>query len=243
MDSFTSNGDQTTAGSFPSSSNISSSFSQSQPVVPSSKFSEDYLSCDDILALGQRVGCCFDKTVDSLGFIDAASESQDMIAGTKMEAPLWMVKVLYSRKLVSIEVPKGYNETYREILDADSNVVDLHKQGPNFYLFGKHLVEMNLKESEDIARSLVSAFHQRFHKLFDYALNASEDIINERLQYQQSLDNMELDILEVGQKSTVSFKKWEKRDNEKVTANDMVTTFKKRKRAAQHDTSEKRPRI
>ena len=28
-----------------------------------------------------------------------------------------------------MQLPKGYKETYREILIADSNVVDLHKLG------------------------------------------------------------------------------------------------------------------
>lgn len=230
MDSFSTTADRTSS-SQPSTSSFATA-SQSQADFAVGKYGEDYLSTDDILALSQRVACNFERSVQGLGFIDPATESNDVTVNTKVEIPLWLAKVLHSRKLVSIEVPKGYNETYREILDADSTVVDLHKLGPRFYSFGKHLVGLNIKESEDIAKSLVNTFHQRFHKLLDYSLSVTSDTGNEMLQYQSTLDDKELDILATGKKSTEEFKRWEKRANEKVTANEMVATFKKRKRAA-----------
>ena len=36
-----------------------------------------------------------------------------------------------------VKVPKTYREVYREIMTADPLVVDLHKQGPYYYEFGR----------------------------------------------------------------------------------------------------------
>ena len=36
-----------------------------------------------------------------------------------------------------VQVPKTYREVYREIMTADPLVVDLHKQGPYYYEFGR----------------------------------------------------------------------------------------------------------
>lgn len=196
---------------------------------------DDYLSCCDILSLGQRVTCTFEKPVDDLGFIDPTSDNKDVTSGTKLELPLWLARVLFSRGVVSIEVPKGYNETYREILDADATVVDLHTLGPNFYQFGKHLVDMKLKGSREMARSLVTTFHQRFHRLLDFSLSGTNDTQLEMIEYQTLLDDVEIDVLKTGLKYNHDFKKWENRSCEKLTANDMVSVLKKKKNAALQD--------
>ncbi|KAI1284815.1 DNA replication complex GINS protein PSF3 [Halotydeus destructor] len=199
------------------------------------KYSEDYLNVDDIMTLSQRITSVFREPVNGLGFIDPASESKNIGLGTKIEPPLWMAKTLQARKLVTLELPKGYNETYREILDAGATSVDLNKLGPHFYRFGKHLVELNLKDSDEVAKSLVDTFHQRFHKLLDFSLSAASDTVLETLSYQSSLDKLELEILEAGRKATTEFKKWENRSSEKITANEMVAQLKKRKKAALQD--------
>ena len=43
--------------------------------------------------------------------------------------------LLFSR--LTTQVPKTYREVYREIMTADPLVVDLHKQGPYYYEFGR----------------------------------------------------------------------------------------------------------
>ena len=72
-----------------------------------------------------------------------------------------------------MSTPKDYNLRFREILEADSSIVDLNKHGPNYYRFGQHLATMNLPESEDIANSMVDTFTQRFHKLINVSLSGS----------------------------------------------------------------------
>ena len=60
---------------------------------------------------------------------------------------------------MSVELPKVYRESYREIFDADATVVDLHKLGPYFYLFGTRLLHFELPDSADIAKSLLQVNH------------------------------------------------------------------------------------
>ena len=67
---------------------------------------------------------------------------QIRITKTPGSATLYIMVLLY-RKYLSMQLPKGYKETYREILIADSNVVDLHKLGI-LSLFKKSLTLISL---------------------------------------------------------------------------------------------------
>lgn len=215
----------------PPSSQSSLKSSQSE-----AKFPADFLSCEDISAQTQKVSCCFVRDVRGIGFLDPSSDGPDVAANTKLELPLWLARVLYTRKLIEIEIPKGYTDTYREILDADACVVDLHKLGPDYYKVGQHLLTLGVKDSADMAKSLVSAFHQRFHLILDHAMNCTTDTQVEMLKFQSTLDNSELELLHSGRKAADSFKQWENRTCDKVRPNDMVSTLNKKKRAVLEDS-------
>ncbi len=92
-----------------------------------------------------------------VGYLDPSSEGDDLQVGMKMELPYWMARSLCSRKrhIVSVEMPKQYRESYREILSADASVVDLHKLGPYFYSYGSQLLNFEHPEGTDIAKSLL----------------------------------------------------------------------------------------
>ncbi|KPM10814.1 DNA replication complex GINS protein PSF3-like protein [Sarcoptes scabiei] len=96
-----------------------------------------------------------------------------MIKFLFLELPIWLVKELNGDNAVKVNLPKGYNQLYSEILQADADCVNLHKLGPNFYLTGKHLTGMNLPESEDIARIMLDTFAQRFHRIVNFALSGT----------------------------------------------------------------------
>lgn len=222
--------DSSFSSTFQNPSQFSTTSTQDGSQKRSSQIYEDYLDCDDILTLGQKVTCVFEKPVTGLGFIDPSSDSTDIASGCKLELPMWLAKVLKDRRVVSVEVPKGFNETYREILEADASVVDLHNLGPNYYRMGKHLVGMDLKDSQDISKTLVTTFHDRFHKLLDYSIYDSQDTAMEMIGYHSSLDNMERNLLAVGRESTEQFRQWSNRSCEKITANQMVSALNKKKK-------------
>lgn len=203
----------------------------------SNNYCDNYFDIKDILSLSQRVSATFLDCMPRLGFLDPSAECEDISSGTKLELPLWLAKELHSDGFIAINVPKGYNQTYREILEADANCVNLHKLSPNYYQFGQHLSHMSLDESEDIAKSLVETFHQRYHRLVNYSLSATNDTISDVLSFESQLDNKEKDLFCVGKESLEQMKNWENRSIEKVTANDMVINLRKRKRLIMEDNS------
>lgn len=48
-----------------------------------------------------------------------------------------------------------FRSGYREVLEADSSVVDLHKLGPFYYAFGLKLMNFELPELNNVATSLL----------------------------------------------------------------------------------------
>ena len=62
------------------------------------------------------------------GFLDPSNQNENLVSGSKMELPLWMASYLANKEFVACELPKPYQETSRNILLADSSVVDLFKQ-------------------------------------------------------------------------------------------------------------------
>ncbi|CAG2181498.1 unnamed protein product, partial [Oppiella nova] len=142
----------------------------------STNYCANYLDIDDIMANSQRVVTTFLQRVPGVGpVLDPNTDLPDVKVGAKLELPLWLARELHSESLVDVQAPKGFNRTYREILEADANCVDLHKLCPNYYRLGGHLARMALDESQDIATSLVDTFHQRYHRLVNYSVSSAGD--------------------------------------------------------------------
>lgn len=190
---------------------------------------EDYFNLDDILATQERIPCTFQTEVFNLGYIDPSLDSRDIPKGTKLELPFWLAKSLCSRRkqCVTIDLPKHYKEVYREVFNADANVVDLHKLGPHFYRFGSHLLHFEHPESPDIAKSLLKVFQGRFRDIMDASQNAYDQDMS---KLTEKLDEMEKAIFSQGQKGLTDLKMWETREGEKIQISEMVINHRKRKR-------------
>lgn len=79
------------------------------------------------------------------------------LQGTKLEIPLWLAKGLYDnkRRILSVELPKIYRESWRTVFSADANVIDLHKLGPFYYGFGSQLLNFDSPENAEIAQTIL----------------------------------------------------------------------------------------
>uniref|UniRef100_A0A2C9K320 DNA replication complex GINS protein PSF3 n=1 Tax=Biomphalaria glabrata TaxID=6526 RepID=A0A2C9K320_BIOGL len=120
---------------------------------------DSYFSLDDILASQEKVPCTFNTQVSNMGYMDQSTTDTNIVSGTKLELPFWLAKSLDrgSRSIINIDTPKNYKEVYRQIFTADPNVVDLHKLGPYFYLFGGKLISLHLPDNDDIASVLLKS--------------------------------------------------------------------------------------
>ncbi|KFM61684.1 DNA replication complex GINS protein PSF3, partial [Stegodyphus mimosarum] len=185
---------------------------------------EQYFSIDDILATNERIPCRFEVPVHKLGFLDPSSGSPDLAQGTKLELPLWMAQALQNRHIIAVEVPRVYREAYREILNADASVVDLHKMGPYFYHFGLYLLRFSHHDSEDICKILNQTFRNRFRKLMDTSQNSLKE---DAATLTSNLDRTEIALFNLGYKSLHDLKSWQCRKNQKILTADLVVNHKK----------------
>ncbi|KAG8143778.1 putative GINS complex subunit 3 protein, partial [Naja naja] len=97
---------------------------------------ESFLSLADILMSQERLPC--------------------RAEGSKLEIPLWLAKGLYDkRRILSVELPKVYKESWRTVFNADASVVDLHKLGPYYYGFGSQLLNFDNPENTELAQSIL----------------------------------------------------------------------------------------
>ena len=117
----------------------------------------DYFEVNDILISQEKISCTFETQVKDLGFLDHGSDNEHIEPATKMELPFWLAKELCARqrRIISVEIPKVYRETYRQIFEADATAVDLHRLGPYFYSIGIKLLEFDNAENPRIAETLM----------------------------------------------------------------------------------------
>lgn len=206
----------------------------SRPVGKSIKVASNYFDIDDILSMSERVPCRIEQDLVKMGYLDQSTDDEHLARGTKLELPLWFAREFHSEqiKVLKIEAPKGYNETFRHIFEADANVVDLNKICMNFYRFGEHLVDLDFEESNEIAAMLENVFKQRIHHILNYSLNAKSETVNEGMSFKKKLDNLELQLYRTGKSDLNQFLKWEENQLHKIDTNEFVINLKKRKQAA-----------
>lgn len=66
----------------------------------------------------------------------------DISASKAIDLPVWLA--LRMNEFVRHEIPKQYRTRFQNILNADSEVVNLHKEGPRYYALGLQ-VKLRLK--------------------------------------------------------------------------------------------------
>ena len=196
---------------------------------PSRPPQEDYFSIDDILACQQRVPCQFELPVYRLGFLNANSNDEHLQVGTKLELPLWLARVLCSRRrqIVSVGLPRVYRETQRDILSADANVVDLYKLGPYYYSMGVKLLCFEHLERADLSKCLLEAFLNRFRWIMDTSQNAFQ---SDTTPMMSKLDETERELFRTGQRAVQDMERWEKGESHKIVSSSVVQNRRKRKR-------------
>ncbi|KAL8589319.1 hypothetical protein ACOMHN_052322 [Nucella lapillus] len=190
---------------------------------------EDYFNLDDILATNERLPCKVEMPIHRLGYLDNTTDDSTLQPGTKLELPFWLARALCSRRrhIVTVEFPRPYRLSYREVFKADPNVVDLHKLGPFFYLFGSYLLTFQHTDSADVANSLLKTFQGRFRRIMDSSQNA---LHRDTSQWMEKLDESEKKIFQAGQQGLHDFEHWERRQTEKLKTSAMVMKHLKRKR-------------
>ncbi|KAF6077582.1 GINS complex subunit 3 [Phyllostomus discolor] len=194
---------------------------------------ENFLSLDDILMSHEKIPVRTEIPIPRLGaFFPERSGGADtdntIPQGSKLELPLWLAKGLFDhkRRILSVELPKIYQEGWRTVFSADANVVDLHKMGPHFYGFGSQLLHFDSPENPDISQSLLQTFIGRFRRIMDSSQNAYNEDTSALVA---KLDEMERGLFQTGQRGLNDFQCWEKGQASQITASSLVQNYRKRK--------------
>nr|SVE70131.1 EOG090X0G8U [Eubosmina coregoni] len=196
--------------------------------MPSLQFSysPNYFSLEDIILQDVRVSCKVEVGVPKLGMLDQSADSEHLKQGSKVELPFWMVPTLHAKKIVTFEVPRYYKVNYRQILKADSFVVDLHKWGPYFYDLGLHVANLELRESLDMKRCLIETLQNRLRQIMDMSQHSTQ---HETIHLIANLDELERKLFAVGQLSYKNYKEWVMRESSKINTAALVASHRKRK--------------
>ncbi|XP_032519864.2 DNA replication complex GINS protein PSF3 [Danaus plexippus] len=185
----------------------------------------NYLSITDILVTNEKVPCKFLHDLPKMGFMDPSATEDDLKAGTNVEIPIWLAESLHARRppLVSVELPKIYKETYREILNADACTVDMHKLGQYFYELGCYIAKYDIKG--EVATTLMDTFKQRFRMIL------SASVSTDSITALQPLSTSERDRTAGAVVTEKALSGWLKRGDCPLTTATMVANHRKRKRA------------
>lgn len=221
-------------------------------------FDEDpnYLDLDDILAHTQAVSCKFLLDIPGLEFLSPGDSKEEIAKGTEILLPFWLAKTLYTYSMIDIDLPKSYKPSFREVIDAEPGVVDLHRAGPHYYGFGKLLMELRrekgnnlsmyteegqrnkyrreegetLVDRREIASSLIETFHQRRHTILSYSIDPSERQHLRLVDFEKKLDNMEKKVYKLGRQQVEQLKKWNQSHLEVLRNNTIAARLHKKRK-------------
>lgn len=185
----------------------------------------NYLSIADALVSNEKVSCQFLHDLPRMGFLDPSSTEDDLKAGSNVEIPLWLAESLYSRRppLINVELPRLYKDAYREILNADSCTVDLHKLGQYFYEFGCYIAKYDIKS--EVSSTLINTFRQRFKLLL------AASVARDSMAAVQQLSASERERAAAAASTEHALSEWLQHGNCQLTTANMVANHRKRKRA------------
>ena len=221
--------DAMTTMSFTDSSFASASYSSQATTQHSKPAHDSYFDIDDILSSQQKLPCTFEQPLYQLGFLNPNSSDEHLQAGSKLDLPFWLAKVLCSkrRQIVSVELPKSYRESQRDILSADANVVDLYKLGPYYYSMGVKLLCFDIPGRDDHAKSLLETFLNRFRRIMDHSQHAFQ---SDTTPLTTRLDETERRLFSAGQRAMAAMEAWERGHCHRITVSNAVLNIRKRKR-------------
>jgi len=190
-------------------------------------YTPNYFSIEDILVTQERIPIVTQEKLPGLGFLDASSDVDILANNTKLELPLWVVEGM--KKYMNVQVPKSLRETQREILLADPNIVNLHKLGPHYFEFGRHVMKHCLEEGDIIGNSLSKALKSRFLNILDAAQNCRDE---ETLMEMMKMDELERSLFKKAYETRKSIDCWKQRKVYTIKTAAMVVNHNKRKAMA-----------
>lgn len=147
----------------------------------------EYYSIDEILAGSELVPVIFQHDACDLGWMDEQNvDEADLPADTRVEMPWWLACQMAGRKSIALDLPRMLQPTYRAMVLAEPEVVDLQSKSPFFYEFGMLYAEL-IRELE-IGSMLCAVMDCRYKEIVKRTVNRKQ---TESQEFVARLCNME----------------------------------------------------
>lgn len=194
-------------------------------------FDNSYFSISDILMTEERIQSEIHQPLPKLGFLCAASKTNDLERNTKLDIPLWLAESLFKQNfkqrslIISSDIPKIFKDSYREILNADACAVELNKWNPYYFELGSRLPMLSSSESQDLSLFLSKVFQERFRTLIDW----EQDPYSTSSQRSQ-LTSLEKRLLSQGNEGRKQLLNWLTKGAKQIKTSNVLDNIRKRKR-------------
>jgi hypothetical protein len=146
-----------------------------------------------------------------------------MVAGSEVELPLWLARVLASTQMVSVERSKmkGFDRKFRDDLDAGATTVSLARM-PYFYSVGQ--VVAVLGNDALLARLLQKTFAGRYQIILENAHNMRGADIAE---FTPRLSVEERALFALGQASFAQLRAWYDGSSRRIAPSPLIAAAKR----------------
>lgn len=139
------------------------------------------------LCFPQTVPVIFQHAACDLGWLDDQNlEDSDLPAEARVELPWWLASQLAGRNSIVLDLPRTLQPTYRAMLLAEPEVVDLQSRAPYFYEFG--IMYADLIRELDIGSMLCKVMEARYKEIVKRTVNRKQ---TESQEFVSRLCNME----------------------------------------------------
>lgn len=165
----------------------------------------DYWSLDAALAEESVVPTRFKFGVLGIAkALEPGSTGNDVEAGGKVDAPLWLAGALTRRGMTTFTLPDVYSERFRRRLNAGAETMNLKGRCPYFYDVGNKCNEF--MQDLELSALLSKTYATRYRELISKGLStvSGEDV----LELQSKLSFEELAVFEAGRDSVACTELW-----------------------------------
>merc|ERR1739838_407552 len=185
-----------------------------------------YLDIDSILMEEQKITCQAKQNMIDLDF---KRQKEDVQKGKKIELPIWLAEQL--GEFFMHDIPKQYRTKFQNILSADPEVVNLHKEGPKYYSMGLKMMnhKFHFADTEDLV-NLCNVLGRTFARRHSW-INTMTEREGEKID--SRLDDMEKIHYARGCHQKREWNDWTLGLSDKLEESKLMTRSRKRR----HDST------
>jgi GINS complex subunit 3 len=170
-----------------------------------------YFDLDDILAESEKFTGSFQADMENVGFLMNGKPTNAITTREKIELPFWLVRQLTyvllsgTKSLFTVERPEYLSKLATNFykaspLNADLSVVS------HFYKIVEKWCEFI--EQPDLVDTVSDMLIKRASKINDFSFNASDMQSRDNVEFLQTLDAFERELLKTASNSYLDYKNW-----------------------------------